>query len=137
MQKTQLRLICNFEIICYSYVVKALHYHAYDGIFDTNKFKEACNIEKQNLIFCGVNTHHQNGKSENRIKHVTIGAKINPTHATNFWLNGIHSSLCRDLINIYVKLRKSIPTNFKPETYHGRNKIPETYDSPASKIIRF
>ena len=63
----------EFERICYSYGVKSLRYHADNGLFDTNKFKEACNVSKRTLSFCGVNDHHQNGKPENIVKDVTTG----------------------------------------------------------------
>ena len=35
-----------FERICDSYGVRVHHYHTDNGMFDTNKFKKACNTEK-------------------------------------------------------------------------------------------
>ena len=51
-----------FERICDLCGLKALHYHVDNCLFDTKKFKGACNIAKQNLSFCGVNAHNQNIK---------------------------------------------------------------------------
>ena len=36
----------EFERICDSYGVKALHYHTYNGLFGTKDLKESYNIEK-------------------------------------------------------------------------------------------
>ena len=119
----------SFENICDSYVVKSFQYHADIGIFDTKKIKEVCNVAKQTLNFCGVNAHHQNGKTENRIKDVAKRASTYLLHAAHLWLNPMHASLWPYDINNYVNLRNSITTNFKPENFHGSNKILATYDS--------
>ena len=61
----------EFEMVFDSYGVIVLLYHAYNGLFDTNKCREVCNTEKHTLIFCGVNACCQNGKSDNIIKYLT------------------------------------------------------------------
>ena len=105
-----------FERICDSYGVNTLHYHAYNGIFDTNNFKEACNIEKQTLSFCGVKAHHQNGKSENIIKDLTTGARTDLLHADHLWPNAINASLWPANIKNYFNLRNPLlkTLNLKP-----------------------
>ena len=124
-----------FERICDSYGFRVLHYHADNGLFDVNNFKEAHDTEKQTLSFCGVNSHHQNGKPENRIKDVTTGSNTPIFHASHHRPNTIHASLWTADIKNYANLRNSIPTNFKPKTYHGRNRESVTYDS--SPLSRF
>ena len=121
----------EFERICYSYGVKSLRYHADNGLFDTNKFKEACNVSKRTLSFCGVNDHHQNGKPKNIVKDVTTGESTALLHSDHFWINEIHASLWPGAIKSYVNQRHSIPANFKSEIYHRGNKIPATYDYSA------
>ena len=44
------------------------HYHADHGTYTVAKYKEEIEDKKQSLIFCGVDSHHQNGQAENRIK---------------------------------------------------------------------
>ena len=124
-----------FEIICYSYGVRFLHYHVYNFMFDTKKFKEACNTAKQTLSFYGINAHNQNGKDENIIKDVTTGARTDLLHSYHHWPNAIHASLWTSAIKNCSNLRNSIPANFKPKTYHRRNKIPYSCDSfPLSAL---
>ena len=60
---------------------------------------------------------------------MTTGAGNALLYTAHFWPNEIRTSLWSADIKNYVNLRKYIPTNFKPEIYHGRNKIPSTYDS--------
>jgi len=50
-----------FEAYADSHGVKVLHYHADNGRFAENKWRNACTAKGQTLSFCGVNAHHQNG----------------------------------------------------------------------------
>ena len=43
-------------------------YHADNGRFSDNGFVDAVNGKDQNITFCGVGAHHQNGIIENKIK---------------------------------------------------------------------
>lgn len=54
----------NFEEFANEQGVKVLHYHADNGIFAANGFRDAVQKSGQSLSFCGVNAHHQNGKAE-------------------------------------------------------------------------
>jgi hypothetical protein len=40
---------------------------------------------KQGLSFCGVNAHHQNGRAEQRIRHLTEAARTRILHAAHRW----------------------------------------------------
>ena len=64
----------TFERVCELHGVQVLHYHAENGLFDTQVFKGSVEKANQTLSFCGVNAHHQNGKADNCIKDVTYGA---------------------------------------------------------------
>ena len=80
-----------FERVCDSYGVKVQHYHADNGLFDTKKFKTACEVAQQGLTFCGVNAHHQNGKAENCIKDVTTGEEL---HSFMLHTDGLKQFMC-------------------------------------------
>ena len=82
-----------FERIIYSYGVTVFLYHENNGLFDTKKFKEACNTEKMTLRFFGIDSCHQNGKSEKIIKDVTTGASTALFHAYHLWSNAIRAYL--------------------------------------------
>jgi hypothetical protein len=47
--------------------VKVLHYHCKDGRFHNNAFQQACHNARQQLTFCGVNAHFQNGIAKQAI----------------------------------------------------------------------
>ena len=82
-----------FEQIAHSYNVVVKHYHCDNGLFDTKVFKASIQQAHQSITFCGVNTHHQNGKAERRIKDVTTGARKALLHAAHRWPKAIHPSL--------------------------------------------
>ena len=46
------------------------HYHTYNGTFDIAKYREGNYSSKLTLSFCGVESHHQNGRTEKRIKSI-------------------------------------------------------------------
>ena len=93
-----------FEQICSEHNVKIRHYHADNGLFDMHAFKLSIQKSGQNLSFCGVNAHHQNGKAENRIKDITTGARTALLHASHRWPRTIHASLWPAALKNYVNL---------------------------------
>ena len=62
-----------------------LHYHADNGGFSENGFVEAINSKDQQITFCGVGTHHQNGIAENKNKLLTNGARTLLLHGIRMW----------------------------------------------------
>ncbi len=46
-------------------------YHADNGVFSLNEFKEDCASLDQRYLFSGVGAHHQNGIAEQNIKTVS------------------------------------------------------------------
>jgi hypothetical protein len=56
-----------FERLCRSFIVNISHYHADNGIFAANGWRQSCNSERQTVSYAGVNAHHQNGVAERRI----------------------------------------------------------------------
>ena len=59
------------------------HYHADNGIFASNGFREEAERCGQGLSFCGVGAHHQNGIAERRIQDLTETARANLIHASH------------------------------------------------------
>jgi hypothetical protein len=47
--------------------IRILHYHCNKGCFADNAFKNSCSTKGQQLTFCGVNAHCQNGIAEKAI----------------------------------------------------------------------
>jgi hypothetical protein len=50
-----------FEQYTAEHGVKILHYHCDNGRFHDNAFQQVCHDARQQLTFCGVNAHFQNG----------------------------------------------------------------------------
>ena len=63
-----------FEQDCMTRNVVPKRYHADNGRFVENSFKEDCVRKMQNLTFCCVGAHHQNGVSERIIKDLTLSS---------------------------------------------------------------
>ena len=60
------------------------HYHADNGRFVENNFKQDFEIKMQHLNFCGVGTHQQNGVSERIIKDLTLSSQTLVLHAQRY-----------------------------------------------------
>ena len=75
----------DFERDCMARNVVPKHYHADNGQFAENSFKEDCVRKMQNLTFCGVGAHHQNGVSEQIIKDLTLSSRTLVLHAQLHW----------------------------------------------------
>ena len=65
------------------------HYHANNGRFADNVFVDAVNEKDQNITFCGVGAHHQNGIIENKNKILTTGGRTLLIQGRHMWPNMI------------------------------------------------
>ena len=61
-ETVQAKLAYERELENYGRNVK--HYHADNGIFKSQEFKDSIAIRGQKITFSGVGAHHQNGKVE-------------------------------------------------------------------------
>ena len=124
-----------FERILSTHGVKAKHYHADNGLFDTEVFKSSIKQAHQTLSFCGVNAHHQNGKAERRIGDVTQGTRTSLLHASHRWPAAIHASLWPSAMKNYINLRNNLPTQYIKGNKIGRKKLPDKFvSSPLSRL---
>ena len=124
-----------FERIAKSHVFTICHYHTDKELFDTHKFKAKVGTSNQNMSFCGVNSHHKNGKAENQVRDITIATRTSLLHAAHRRPNKIHSSLWTAAIKNYTKLRNSLPMNFAPSQRISRNIVTSRYNSsPLSRL---
>ena len=62
-------------------------YHADNGRYAENTFKDDCKAKLQSLIFCGVGAHQQNRIAESKIKHLTLAGRTMLLHARVIGLN--------------------------------------------------
>ena len=75
----------SFKRDCMTRNVVPEHYYANNGRFAENSFKEDCVRKMQNLTFCGIGAHHQNGVSERIMKDLTLSSRNLVLHAQRHW----------------------------------------------------
>jgi hypothetical protein len=68
-----------------SYGVKVCNYDADNGRFAENMFMQDVEDKNQNITFCGIGAHHQNGKAEKLIREITEDACTSLSHAHQLW----------------------------------------------------
>ena len=73
----------RFERFAQERGVVIRHYHADNGIFASNGFRESVRDCGQTISFCGVGAHHQNGIAERRIQDLTDSARASMAHAAH------------------------------------------------------
>ena len=82
-----------FEKIANSHGVHVKKYHADNGRFAKEGFKDAVAASNQTITLWGVGAHHQNGIVEYYIGLLTTGAQSNLLHAKRFWPEAITTIL--------------------------------------------
>ena len=70
-----------FETFAAQHGVRIQHYHCDNGRFSDNAFKQACHDARQQLTFCGVNAHFQNGIAKRSIRDLSESARKQLLHA--------------------------------------------------------
>jgi hypothetical protein len=83
----------SFERFARAHGITVTHYHADNGRFADNKFREAVALRHQTLSFCGVNAHFQNGVAERRIRELQDMARTMLIHANRRWPQAITANL--------------------------------------------
>jgi hypothetical protein len=96
-----------FEKFAHARGVRVEHYHANNGIFASNGFKDEVKKCGQSITFCGVGAHHQNGVTERRIQDLSDSAQSmlahaahrNPAVTANLWPYALlHASYVRRML---------------------------------------
>jgi hypothetical protein len=70
--------------------VKVLYYHCNNGCFHDNAFQQAYHDARQQLTFCGVNAHFQNGIAEQAIQDLSEIACKQLLHVRTRWWEAVH-----------------------------------------------
>jgi hypothetical protein len=69
------------------------HYHANNGRFVDNAWKDTLLEENQGITYCGVNAHWQNGIAERRIRDLKEQSRTMLIHAEHYWPDAVNTSL--------------------------------------------
>jgi hypothetical protein len=116
----------EFEKYARTCGVNIKHYHADNGRFSDNLWREDILTKGQRLTFCDVGAHHQNGRAEKSIRDAQDHARTSLIHANRRWPEAIDSRLwsyaLRQAIDAINKT--PFPSSQDGETpYCLRNKI--------------
>ena len=125
----------GFEHRCAVRGIKVKNYHADNGRFAEPDWIDQCKRCKQDLTFCGVGDHHQNGMSERKIKYVTLISRTLLLHAIRYWpeyitimlwpfaakcaqerMNNLHVDI--NLQTPYMKFSDTKAVNVQLKNYH-------------------
>ncbi len=74
-----------FEKFAAEHGVRILHYHCDNGQFADNSWKQSCEASRQQLTFCRVNAHFQNGIAECTIQDLSESTRKQLLHARACW----------------------------------------------------
>jgi hypothetical protein len=98
-----------FESFAAKNGVKIQHYHCNNGGFSDNAFKQACHKQRQQLTFCGVNAHFQNGIAERAIRDLLESTHKQLLHACACWPQAVHFALWPYALRNAALLHNSLP----------------------------
>ncbi len=83
----------TFENFCQEHGIAVQHYHADNGIFTSNTWRQSCLQQGQGLTFAGVTAHHQNGIAERQIRDLQEMACMMLILAHHTWPSTITPNL--------------------------------------------
>jgi hypothetical protein len=89
--------------------IKIQHYHSNSGKFSNNVFKQACHEQRQQLTFCGINAHFQNGIAKQAICNLLESAHKQLLHACACWPQAVHFALWPYALCNTTLLHNSLP----------------------------
>ena len=104
-----------------SFNVKIRSYHADNGWFSDESFVQSVHTANQQIMYCGVGAHHQNGIVEKRIRDITEQARKMLLHAHSKWPLAMHYCLWPYALRTANDLRNSLPAadGFSPMEKFG------------------
>ena len=98
-----------FETFAAEHGVRVQHYHCDNGRFQDNAFRQACHEARQQLTFCGVNAHFQNGIAERCIRDLSESARKQLLHARARWPQAVHFALWPYALRNAALLHNTLP----------------------------
>ncbi len=98
-----------FETFAAEHGVRIQHYHCNNGRFYDNAFKQACHDARQQLTFCGINAHFQNGIAERSIRDLSESTRKQLLHSRARWPQAVHFALWPYALRNAALLHNSLP----------------------------
>jgi hypothetical protein len=75
----------TFEATADTHGIRIKHYHADNGIFAGKQWLDSCRDSHQGVTFAGVDSHHQNGRTERKIQSLQELGRCQLLHAAHRW----------------------------------------------------
>ncbi len=100
---------CAFETFAAKHSVRIQHYHCNNGHFHDKAFKQACHDARQQLTFCGINAHFQNGIAKRSIRDLSKSAHKQLLHACARWPQAVYFALWPYALRNAALLHNSLP----------------------------
>ena len=85
------------------------HLHGDNGRFADNAFTAHINSQGITISFCGVGSHHQNGRAEKMIRDISGIANTAMIHAQGKWPNAHHPSLWPYALLYAIHIKANTP----------------------------
>jgi Reverse transcriptase (RNA-dependent DNA polymerase)/GAG-pre-integrase domain len=82
-----------FERYASAHGVTVRHYQTDNGIFETDSFRKSVEMAGQTISYAGVNTHHQNGHAEGKIRDLQAMGRAMLLHAAHRWPAAVTANL--------------------------------------------
>ncbi len=98
-----------FEKFAAKHGVRILHYHCDNRQFAEDAWKQSCQTSCQQLTFCGMNAHFQNGIAERAIWDQSESARKELLHARACWPAAVHFALWPCALGNATLLHNSLP----------------------------
>jgi hypothetical protein len=98
-----------FEKFAAKHGVHIVHYHCDNGQFANNAWKQSCEASRQQLTFCGMNAHFQNGNAEHAIWDLLGSASKQLLHARACWPAVVHFALWPYTLRNAALLHNKLP----------------------------
>ena len=99
----------RFERMAHSHGVKIENYRADNGIFKSAVIKHDIEKNNQDITFCGVGAHHQNGVAERNIRTIVERARTLLLHSMTKWPNKATTELWTFALNYTVDKWNATP----------------------------
>jgi hypothetical protein len=104
----------EFEAHAAAHGVKIQAYHADNGRFADAQFLADAATQGQQVTFCGVGAHHQNGVAERRIRDIVESGRSMLLHAVHRWPKAVTPNLWPQALKYACFLRNSLPRHGNP-----------------------
>jgi hypothetical protein len=98
-----------FEQFTAEHGVAIKHYHCDNGCFADNAFQQACQQSHQQLTFCRVNAHFQNGIAERAIRDLSESAQKQLLRTRQRWPAAVHTALWPYALRNVALLHNTLP----------------------------